>query len=90
MPDLLLSLLFSLSQRKMNIIKERPYVININSVDLVRERTIATDRLSAKLVPTSADRECCMVHAVDPKGCILGFLDRSCYIFFPVAPQLYL
>jgi hypothetical protein len=25
----------------------------------------------------------------DPYGCILGFLDRSRYFFFQVAPQLY-
>jgi hypothetical protein len=26
----------------------------------------------------------------DPYGRILGFLDRSCYFFFQLAPQLYL
>jgi hypothetical protein len=33
-------------------------------------------RLSAKLVPTFADRGCHVVSVTDPHGCILGFLDR--------------
>jgi hypothetical protein len=33
-------------------------------------------RLSLKLVPTFADRECHMVSVTDPYGRILGFLDR--------------
>jgi CBS domain containing-hemolysin-like protein len=36
-------------------------------------------RLSAKLMPTFADRECHMVCVTDPYGSILGFLDRSRY-----------
>jgi hypothetical protein len=46
-------------------------------------------RLSAKLVPTFADRGCRVVSATDPQGRILDFLDRSRYSFFQVAPQLY-
>jgi hypothetical protein len=46
-------------------------------------------RLSAKLVPTFVERECRMVSAADPYGRNLGFLDRSSYYFFQVAPQLY-
>jgi hypothetical protein len=46
-------------------------------------------RLSAKLVPTFAVRGCRVVSATDPHGHILGFLDRSRYYFFQVAPQLY-
>jgi hypothetical protein len=46
-------------------------------------------RLSAKLVPTFADRGCHMVSVTDPYGRILGFLDRSRYYFSQVAPQLY-
>jgi hypothetical protein len=46
-------------------------------------------RLSAKLVPTFADRRCRVVSTTDPHGRILGFLDRSRYYFFQVAPQLY-
>jgi hypothetical protein len=53
-----------------------------NSVALVRERTIPTRpsdrRLSAKLVPTFADRGCCIVSTTDPYGRILGFLGREC------------
>jgi hypothetical protein len=46
-------------------------------------------RMSAKLVSTFADRGCRMVSATDPHGRILGFLDRSRYHFFQVAPHLY-
>jgi hypothetical protein len=46
-------------------------------------------RLSAKLVPTAADRRCRVVSVTDPYGSILGFLDQSRYFFFQVAPQLY-
>jgi hypothetical protein len=35
--------------------------------------------LSAKLVPTFADRGCHMVSVTDPYGRILGFLDRTRY-----------
>jgi hypothetical protein len=45
--------------------------------------------MSAKLVPNFADRACRVVSATDPHGRILGFLDRSCYYFFQVAPPLY-
>jgi hypothetical protein len=47
-------------------------------------------RLSTKLVPTFADKECCVVSATDSYGRILASLDRSRYFFFQVAPQLYL
>jgi hypothetical protein len=47
------------------------------------------NRLSPKLVPTVADRRCHVVSLTDPNGRILGFLDRSRYFFFQVAPQLY-
>jgi hypothetical protein len=46
-------------------------------------------RLSAKLVPTFAHRGCCVVSKTDPYGRIFGFLDRSRYFFFQLAPQLY-
>jgi hypothetical protein len=47
-------------------------------VALVRERTIPSyRRLSAKLVPTFADRECHVVSVTDPYDRILGFLDRT-------------
>jgi hypothetical protein len=40
-------------------------------------------------VPNSADRGRHVVSVTDPYGRILGFLDRSRYFFFQVAPQLY-
>jgi hypothetical protein len=46
-------------------------------------------RLSAKLVPTFADRGCHVVSVTDPYGRNIGFLDQSRYFFFQVAPQLY-
>jgi hypothetical protein len=45
--------------------------------------------LSAKLVSTFADRRCHVVRVMNSYGRILGFLDRSRYYFFQVAPQLY-
>jgi hypothetical protein len=45
--------------------------------------------LSAKLVPTFADIGCHVVSVTDPYGHIFGFLDRSRYSFFQVAPHLY-
>jgi hypothetical protein len=41
----------------------------LNSVALVRERTVPSDRrLSAKLVPTFTERGCRVVSATDPHG----------------------
>jgi hypothetical protein len=51
------------------------YIKKLNSVTLVRERTVP--------------RGCCVVSATDRHGRILGFLDRSRYYLFQVAPQLY-
>jgi hypothetical protein len=36
-----------------------------------------------------SDRGCHVVIVTDPYGRILGFLDRSRYFFFQVAPKLY-
>jgi hypothetical protein len=44
-------------------------------------------RLSAKLVPTFADRGNRVVGTTDPYFRSLGFLDRSRYFFFQVAPH---
>jgi hypothetical protein len=63
-----------------------------NSVAWVRERTISTERrplvgeVSANFC---ADRDYRVVNVTDPYDRILGFLDRSRYFFFQVAPQLY-
>jgi hypothetical protein len=46
-------------------------------------------RLSAKLVPTFAERSCHVVSVTEPYDRILGFLDRSRYFLFQVAPQLW-
>jgi CBS-domain-containing membrane protein len=43
--------------------------------------------MSAKLVPTYADRGCHVVNLMDLNGRILGFLDKSRYFFFQVAPK---
>jgi hypothetical protein len=40
--------------------------------------------LLGEVVPTFADRGCCVVSATNPPGRILGFLDRSRYYFFQV------
>jgi hypothetical protein len=45
-------------------------------------------RLSAKLLPTFADRGYRVVSVTDPYGRSLGFLDRSRYYLSQVAPQL--
>jgi hypothetical protein len=46
-------------------------------------------RLSAKVVPTFAYRVCHVVSVTDHYGRILDFIDRSRYVFFQVAPQLF-
>jgi CBS-domain-containing membrane protein len=49
-----------------------------------------TDLVTAtKLLPTFADRGCCVVSVMDSHGRIFGFLDQSLYYFFQVAPQFY-
>jgi hypothetical protein len=49
---------------------------------------LSARRLSAKLVPTLADRGCRVVSAtIPPQSLIFGFLDRSRY-FHEIAPQL--
>jgi CBS-domain-containing membrane protein len=42
--------------------------------------------LSAKLVPTFADRGCHVVSVTDPYGRILDFLNQTRYFLFLVAP----
>jgi hypothetical protein len=63
----------------------------LNSVALVCKQTTrpSNHHLSAKLVPTFADRSHRLVRAMVPHSHILSFLDRSCYYFFQVAPWLY-
>jgi hypothetical protein len=45
-------------------------------------------RLSAKLVPTLADRECRVVNAMNPHGRYFRFSRPEPLLFFQVAPQL--
>jgi hypothetical protein len=45
--------------------------------------------LSAKLVPTFADRGCHVVSVMNSYDHIRGFLDQSRYFFFQVVPRLY-
>jgi hypothetical protein len=45
-------------------------------------------RFSVKWLPTSADKGCHVVSVTEPYGRILGFLDRSRYFFYQVAPQV--
>jgi hypothetical protein len=42
--------------------------------------------LVGEVVPTFADRGCCVVIATDPLVVGLSFLDRSRYYFLQVAP----
>jgi hypothetical protein len=63
-----------------------------NSVASVRKRTIPTELLplvSEVSANFFAVRGCHVVSVTNPYGRILGFLDRSRYYFFQVAPQLY-
>jgi hypothetical protein len=62
-----------------------------NSVAWVRERTIPTERpqLVGEVSANFSDTGCHVVSVTDPYGSSLGFLDRSRYFFFHVAPQLY-
>jgi hypothetical protein len=66
-------------------------ISKLNSVALVRERTIPTERslLVGEVIDNFCDRECYVVSATNPYGHIRGFLDWRRYFFFQVAPQLY-
>jgi hypothetical protein len=65
-------------------------LIKKNSLALVRERNMPTERppLVGEVVPTFANRGCCVVSATDPPVVSLSFLDRSRDDLFQVAPQL--
>jgi hypothetical protein len=66
--------------------RKRKTPLSQSSSELYRQRE---HRLSAKLVPTFEDKGYHVVSVTHPYGRILGFLDRSCYFVFQVAPQLY-
>jgi hypothetical protein len=46
-------------------------------------------RISAKWLPTFADKGCHMVSVTDPYGSILDFSRQGLLLFYQVAPQLY-
>jgi hypothetical protein len=80
----------SISNTEMFLAFNLPTAKKLNSVAWVRERTMLRDRrLSAKLLPTFADRGCHVVSMTDPHSHILAFLDQSRYLFSQVAPRLY-
>jgi hypothetical protein len=62
-------------------------IVNVALSPLADYTDRATAAYRLKLVPTFDDRD--VVSVTDPHGRILGFLDRSRYFFFQVAPQLY-
>jgi hypothetical protein len=61
------------------------YLIPLNTLSQLY-RPPLVGKVSANLF---ADRGCHMVTMTDPCGRILGFLDRSHYFFYQVAPPLY-
>jgi hypothetical protein len=79
--------------------KERQYTKNVPKTnqntqtlwpESASELYQPSDRcLSAKLMPTFADRGCHVVSVMHPYGHILIFLDRSRYFFFQAARKLY-
>jgi hypothetical protein len=60
-----------------------------NSVALVLNRIIPTERPPLFGEVSANFCGCHVVSVTDLYGHILGFLDRSHYFFFQVAPQLY-
>jgi hypothetical protein len=64
--------------------KQTPWPESANELFRSRDR-----RLLLKLLPTFEDIGSCVASVTDPYGRILGFIDRSRYFFFQVAPQLY-
>jgi hypothetical protein len=66
------------------------FCLKTDSVAWVRERTIPTERPPlVGEVNTDFYGGCHVVRVADRFGRIIGFLDRSRYFFFQVAPQLY-
>jgi hypothetical protein len=62
-------------------------LVRLEGLGEQKEKTAWPESALVKLVATSADRGCHMVSVSDPYGRVLGFLDRSRYFFFQVAPQ---
>jgi hypothetical protein len=81
-------------RRKLSVVgwpREKSAPLQINSVTVVRERSIPTKwpLLAGEVSANFADRECRLASVTDPYYRILAFLDRSRYYFLQVAPQLY-
>jgi hypothetical protein len=72
------------------LINGRICIVYKKTVALVRKQSMPTEQpsLVGEVVPTFADRACCVVSATDLPVVSLGFLDRSRYYFFQVATQL--
>jgi hypothetical protein len=68
-----------------------PKKTKLNTLASVRQRTIPTERppLVGEVRANVYDRGCHLVSMTDPYGHILGFIDRSRYFFFQVAPRVY-
>jgi hypothetical protein len=67
----------SLSLKEPNLCRpshNRGTILTLRTINYTKLRGLS--RLSAKLVPTFADRGCHMVSVTDPYGRNLGFLDR--------------
>jgi hypothetical protein len=77
------SVIFSVVVFAVASIKKTPWAESASELYRPSDR-----RLSAKLVPTFADRGCHVVSVTNPYGRILGFLDRRRYFFFQVPDPL--
>jgi hypothetical protein len=56
---------------------ERGLLSLVSTIEELLGRNSSGFALSAKSVPTFADRGCCVVSTTDPCGHIFGFLDRN-------------
>jgi hypothetical protein len=77
-------------KNKLSFTKHQHTKSKLISVAWVRERNIPAERPPhVGEVPIFADRGCHVVSVSDPHARILEFLNRSRYLFFQIAPQLY-
>jgi hypothetical protein len=74
----------SLSSHILKKKKTPPWPESVSELYLLSDSS-----LSAKLMPTFADRGCHVISVTVLYSSILGFLDRSRYFFLRAAPQLY-
>jgi hypothetical protein len=64
-------------ESEQTLVRETPWPESASELCVPSDR-----RLSAKFVPTYADRGCRVVSVTDPYGRVLGFLGRNRYFFF--------